>query len=287
MIKQTWEKKPTNKVARIVSSSFVVFGLLCFLLYTWNDYTETTHAFDNITSKKSIPSQNENVDNEIMSIVDTIMTPIRITTTIKPAVTTTTTPPSATDFNNEAQQNYIKVKEQISSMRKEIEAETTTMKRPITNNNNNNNNNNHISSYSLDVSGEHSFDPMKSLHQILNTSPVVLFVDSTSTGDELNNSNLLKSILLNNYEISPELVIVDLNKHTNGNVLKDYIRAYKLSDDDNPQLPYLFINSRSVLNKVYKQHLLDYHASNELLNRFKKFAEGKVIFDKLELPSNS
>ncbi|KAK5780000.1 uncharacterized protein PWA37_001626 [Arxiozyma heterogenica] len=278
MTKKTWNKKPSNKLTRVISCSFVIIGLLCFLLYTWNDYIETTAVFGNKANKLSVPSQNENANQETISITDRIESRTRITTTIKPTVTT---PSSPTTYNNEAQENYLKVKEQISSMRKKIEVETTSMKKSTTNSNN------HVSSYSLDATSKGSFNPMKALHQILNTSPVVLFIDATSMGDELNKSNLLKNILLNNYEISPELVIVDLNKHTNGNLLQDYIKAYKLNDDDDTQLPYLFINSRSVLNKTYKQHLLEYHASNKLLNRFKKFAEGKVIFDKLELPSNS
>lgn len=279
MTKQAWEEKPTNKIARIISTSFVIISLLCFLLYTWNDYTESANTLVKNITKQTILSQNDYNYNSI-SATDTIKTSVRVTTTIQPSV--------ITDLNNEAQQNYLKVKEQISSMRKEIEAETSKMRRPM-GNNKHNNPNHHILSYSSDSWSNYddSFDPMKSLHQILNTSPVVLFIDSTSLDIEWTNSNLLKNILLNNYEISPELVVVDLNKHTNGHILQEYIETYKLNGDENPQLPYLFINSRSVLNKDCKQHLLEYHESNKLLNRFKKFADGKVIFDKLELPSNS
>ncbi|CAL9731169.1 hypothetical protein MOUN0_L02652 [Monosporozyma unispora] len=280
-MKQNWDPKPTAKRARIVSSTFIVTGLLCFLLYTWNDYTENTGIFQSnkltqdITTTATAKQNDINidiVDNDMMTTATSYATSlIHVTTTIQPRTTAHTMVDE-----KEVHQNSMKVEEQISSMRKEIASaasESTTRKN---------------SSPTLLSSEEQVFNPMKNFHQILNTSPVVLFIDSQSSSrDEMEKGDLLKKILQFNYEISPEFAVVDLSKHENGNILQYYIKQYKLNRNDNAKLPYLFINSRSVLDNNLKDHLMEFHDSGKLLTRFKNFAEGKVIFDKLELPSNN
>lgn len=294
-MKQNWDKKPSGKKARILSSTFIVTGLFCFLLYTWNDYTESVSIFqknNSITQQQQDDSHSSDLvhqqQDNILKITTTTATETiaHITTTIKPT-TMTNIVTSMSHFNEEeVHQNSIRVEEQISSMRKEIAATNTitsyalspqtTTKYPTYS---------LLSDLTTTKNDESSFNPMKNLVQILNTSPVVLFINSKD--EQFQTGNLLKKILLNNYQISPEPIIVDLNKHENGLLLQNYIKEYKLNRNDNAKLPYLFINSRSVLDNDFKDNLLKYHDSGELLNRFKNFAEGKVRFDKLELPSNS
>lgn len=255
-----WDVKPSAKNARILSSTFIITGIFCFLLYTWNDYTENNNIFHDDT-----------VDNYTNS---NIYTSHCTTATVHQSITHTITPTPTHTYTYtplEVQQNSIKVQEQISSLRKEI-ASTTT----------------HTSIISTTTHTTDPFNPMKHLHQILNTSPVVLFLNSKKgSPDELYQNNLLKNFLTVNYEISPTLAIVDLNKHENGGLLQDYIKQYKLNRNDNTNLPYLFINSRSVLDTDLKDHLTQYHHSGELLQRFKNFADGKVSFNKIDLPSNN
>lgn len=272
-MKHNWDIKPSGKKARILSSTFIITGILCFLLYTWNDYTEK-----NITSS----SHSNDIDMFIHSTVhiNSIHTTAisHTTSTIQPLRSTSNT---KTIDQEEVNQNIIKVEEQISSMRKEIETSSSSTTSSSSSSA-------HLTLPSSTDDDAGQFNPMKNLHQILNTSPVVLFINSqTTSADELNKSNTLKNFLQFNYEISPQVAIVDLNKHQHGTLLQDYIKQYKLNRNDNAQLPYLFINSRSVLDNNLKDNLSQFHDSGDLLKRFKNFADGKVIFEKIELPSNN
>lgn len=105
------------------------------------------------------------------------------------------------------------------------------------------------------------FDAAASFSEILNTSPVVIFVDSAQ------DSELLRSLLHRHYEVSPAPAVVDLEKHSRGAQLESFIRLYKTDQTSNPsprEPPYLFVNGQSVINTDFKSDIQDLHAQNKL-----------------------
>ncbi|SCU82614.1 LADA_0C06788g1_1 [Lachancea dasiensis] len=133
------------------------------------------------------------------------------------------------------------------------------------------------------------FDPAVNFQEILNTSPVVIFVDSH------HDSQLLRTLLQRHYEISPPPVVVDLEKHSRGAQLESFIEKTKVQRPANQKkgaqvshaAPYLFINGHSVINTDFQTDIQDMHARHKLLDKLKSVAEGNVMFARNNAPSNS
>ncbi|SCU95893.1 LAMI_0F04280g1_1 [Lachancea mirantina] len=134
-----------------------------------------------------------------------------------------------------------------------------------------------------------AFDAQTNFQEILNTSPVVLFVADNA------DSQKMRSLLSKDFQISPPPAIVDLEKHSRGTQLKTYILenclAFSKLPNPSPKHvatpPFLFINGKSVINSGLKSDILDLHAKGELLARFKSFGSEKVLFQRTNAPSNS
>ncbi|SCW03354.1 LAFE_0G08570g1_1 [Lachancea fermentati] len=127
------------------------------------------------------------------------------------------------------------------------------------------------------------FDPAHNFQEILNTSPVVLFVNADA------DSRDLKSLLSTEYEISPAPSVVDLDKHSCGSQLDAYIRKHALRSVS-PQVsqpPYLLVNGRSVINRGLRADVLEPHDDGVLLDKLKKIAGTEVMVSRTNAPSNS
>ncbi|SCU79790.1 LAFA_0B05622g1_1 [Lachancea sp. 'fantastica'] len=140
--------------------------------------------------------------------------------------------------------------------------------------------------------GRPSFDPVLNFHEILNASPVVVFVNSNEESQQL------RMLLQNHYEISPPPVVVDLEKHSKGAQLETFIENYKLervsSDEETKEsqngmhdAPYLFINGQSVINRGFHSDIHNLHIHSTLLEKLRSVADGNVMIHRNNVPSNS
>lgn len=135
-----------------------------------------------------------------------------------------------------------------------------------------------------------TFNPSLSLQRILATSPVILFIRSS---DQI--SLDLKNTLSSEYNFSPELMIVDLDKHSQGDAIQEYIqlkklRTYKSNYEESsksPSVPYLFINGASLINKSVRDDILTLHSDGLLLDKFREVSGENVLISKVNVPSNS
>ncbi|KAL6944940.1 hypothetical protein ACO0QE_002382 [Hanseniaspora vineae] len=126
------------------------------------------------------------------------------------------------------------------------------------------------------------------LHEILNTSPVVIFGKKNEPDSEY-----LYNLLTKEYEVTPEPIFVDLDKHTSGPQIQKYIQTKKIvrhkevDASNTMDIPYLFINGVSVINTGVTTDIKKNHASNKLLDKLKAVASDTVSFTRLESPSNN
>ncbi|CCD24931.1 uncharacterized protein NDAI_0E01150 [Naumovozyma dairenensis CBS 421] len=130
-----------------------------------------------------------------------------------------------------------------------------------------------------------SFNPEVNFFQILETSPMVLFIKSSER-----DSKIIRDILTKEYEISPELAVVDLDKHKHGDELEEFIRLNKLNEQaifssSLASLPYLFVNEVSM--EIDTATIKDLHSKNFLIKKFELMSNGKVLFERKNPPSNS
>ena len=211
---------PATRTARIVSSTLLVLGLITFLVFTWNDYSEQNIAND--------PNPTRSLLSEDLLMLANTFDEIKSRTSIvshqeRPTTTLQALPSHAAAFN--VQQHFT---------------------------------------------------------QIIHTSPVVLFMKSSQ-----DDSRLMRDLLQKEYEISPEIAVVDLDKHTHGAALQDYIRLNKLDNRGTAyvKLPYLFINEQFV--HVDVKNVKSLHKDGALLKTFKDAAGENVFWHKTGVPSNS
>ncbi|KAL3232193.1 Pheromone-regulated membrane protein 4 [Nakaseomyces bracarensis] len=140
------------------------------------------------------------------------------------------------------------------------------------------------------------YDPEMMFKQIINTSPAVLFVRSSE-----HDSIVLRKLLTTDYEITPELLIVDLDMHKNGVLLEQYILENKVKPSKKKNMllqntasipmekkaPYLFVNGVSLVNTNLGEDVMKLHSKNQFLTKLKAYAGENVVFHKRDLPSNS
>lgn len=168
---------------------------------------------------------------------------------------------------DEMEFNSLKVQEQISTIRDGLATSTVAYST------------NKLNSHSM-VTGtskqdkEEKFDAAYNLKQILNTSPVVIFIKSSHKL-----STDIKNMLVREYDIFPDLAIVDLDKHTNGNTLLKYIES---DSEVQHKLPYVFVNGVSMTEDIEKLH-----KSDSLLEKLRTLSNGKIFINRREAPSNS
>lgn len=311
--------KHSRKTSRILSTTLVLISLAAFIFVTWEDYTElpSTNIIDNMKSSLlgkdsnnqfGDNSNNNKENNDNLHVGSKKITNKKLSSTLSSGSSMNSQLPTNvasnkkgntkkhTTFLPEVEYNSKKVEQQVNAVRSEIALQTAditenviTPHRSKNKNINKNNNNNYAKDNenlkknypnSLLKSTSFQFDPWKNFHQILNTSPMVLFIDSTNVENEN-----IKNILINEYSISPELVIVDIAKHEKGTELVNFIIENDFTSVD--KLPFVFINSVSVMDKNLQDNFYSLHMDGSLLNILKSYNQNKILFKKIEVPSNS
>lgn len=122
---------------------------------------------------------------------------------------------------------------------------------------------------------EMAFDAAKVFKEILNVSPVVIFSKTYCPY-----SKALKSLLKNQYSISPEPAIVELDKHENGAALQLYIGELS----GRKTVPNLFING---VSRGGSDEMHSLHEKNALLDSLVEWGGKTISVDKVNAPSNS
>ncbi|CCD27326.1 pheromone-regulated protein PRM4 NDAI_0K01350 [Naumovozyma dairenensis CBS 421] len=260
----------SRRNTRIISITVILLTVMGLLIFEWSsDYTfeSSLHSlgFPSLTSSSSSSSgnQEEFIPSSLLS---------------KPVQES-----MKTDNPVEENDNLLKVWKEISDIKKELSKDEHILKK----NDGNDNSKKLKDSQNVHLLSSTSFNAEDNFKQILNTSPAVLFIKSSEW-----DSQYLKNLLSIEYEISPQLAIVDLEKHSNGNQLLNYIKKNKLLPPSNkasstPNLPYLFINGVSIINNGLSKDIKQLHSNGHLLNKLKSYSDGHIFFEKKNFPSNS
>ncbi|CAI4053053.1 hypothetical protein SKDZ_16G1190 [Saccharomyces kudriavzevii ZP591] len=274
----------TKRITRIISLTLVLVGIVSFLVLTWDDSLE---FYNNATGLNESNDKNEEESGKklqyklpnLLEIADGFLD------------------------SKENELNFLKVKEEISHIQSEVEVDipapasendlsfsstsfrtdeivTSTATSKISPSSSS-------SMASKKNDGQKEFDPKVSFLDIISTSPAVLFIKSSQM-----DSIFLKNLLQREFEISPELATVDLEKHSHGYQLEKYIKQNKLSINPSTALesihsPYLFLNGVSVINNGMAKDIIEPHSEGLLLSVLKSEARGNLLVEKKDIPSNS
>lgn len=121
------------------------------------------------------------------------------------------------------------------------------------------------------------FDPAKALVEIRTLSPMVVFSKTYCPY-----SKKLKQLLKDNYEITPEPRIVELDKHENGEDLQSYL--YEVTD--RRTVPNLLVGSTNKSRGGYDD-IVKLHNEGRLLELLNEWGNKKLVVKKKETPSNA
>lgn len=274
--KHTSSKKST----RIISLTLILLGIVSFLVLTWDDSLE---FYNNATGPNNVNKQ-ESAKRLIYKLPNLLKTA------------------DGRPDRKENELNILKVKEEISHIQSEVEVDipapayeptatflSTSYRRdvPTPRTATSTAPSSSSSMVSKKNNNEKKFDPKVNFLDIINTSPAVLFIKSSQM-----DSVFLKRLLQREFETSPELAIVDLEKHSYGYELEKYIKENKLDVDPSTALeaihsPYLFLNGVSVINNGIARDIIEPHSKGLLLPVLKSKAGGNLLVEKRDIPSNS
>lgn len=119
--------------------------------------------------------------------------------------------------------------------------------------------------------------------RIIDISSLVLFFKSSNKI-----SLKIKNIILNEYEIYPEITIVDFDKYFNKDELKSYVQERIRSDLTSiSNSTYLFLKGTPIIYNELEDKFLELHSKNFFAKRIKEMSKGSVLFNKIYLPSNN
>ncbi|AOA62861.1 Monothiol glutaredoxin-6 [Komagataella phaffii CBS 7435] len=118
------------------------------------------------------------------------------------------------------------------------------------------------------------FDPAKEFAEIISMSPMVIF---SKRGCPF--SKKLKAMLQNNYEITPAPTIVELDLHTHGPELQQYIGEIT----GRSTVPNLLVNG---ISRGGCSEMQELHDANKLLSSLTQWAGKKLQISKVNAPSN-
>lgn len=167
------------------------------------------------------------------------------------------------------------VDSQINKIKEEIGINNNNNNQPhtpsINNDNNNNNKDNKISE--LDIDG--SFDAAKEFAMILDMAPVIVFSKSYCPY-----STKLKETLANEFQFTPEYYVIELDKHSHGKQLQDYIAKRT----GRTTVPNLIVNG---LSRGGCDEVLKLHHEGKLLSSLKQWGQDTFSVKQNEKPSNN
>lgn len=126
------------------------------------------------------------------------------------------------------------------------------------------------------IEEELEFDPVKELIEIRSIAPMVVFSKTYCPY-----SKQLKKLLTENYEITPEISIVELDKHKYGKILQEHLG--KISG--RKTVPNVLIGTSNE-SKGGCDDFQNLHESGKLASLLNEWGNKKLSVKKLETPSN-
>lgn len=127
-----------------------------------------------------------------------------------------------------------------------------------------------------DLDLDTSFDPAKVLIQIRSISPMVVFSKTYCPY-----SKRLKKLLHDNYQITPEPVIVEIDKHAHGKVLQEYLGDIS----GRSTVPNVLVGTSNE-SKGGCDDFLNLHESGKLENLLNQWGNKKLDVKRVQAPSN-
>lgn len=121
------------------------------------------------------------------------------------------------------------------------------------------------------------FNPIKELHEIRKLSPMVIFSKTYCPF-----SKKLKVLLQGNYQITPQPTIVELDKHSHGSELQDYL--FELTG--RKTVPNVLVGSKSTESRGGADDFIRLHEEGTLLDLLKEWGGKELDVKKAEAPSN-
>lgn len=125
------------------------------------------------------------------------------------------------------------------------------------------------------TTGETEFDPAMEYSMILGISPVIVFSKSFCPY-----STRLKELLAKEYTITPNYVVIELDKHKHGIALQKFVET----KTGRATVPNLLINGKS---RGGFDDIKALHSKGELLKSLDKWGDGAFTIKQLEKPSNN
>lgn len=126
---------------------------------------------------------------------------------------------------------------------------------------------------SVDV--EDKFDPVKEYSSLLEMSPMVIFSKSYCP-----HCTKLKELLSQEYEFSPNYMVIELDKHKNGAELQKYIGT----KTGIVTVPNVIING---ISRGGSDSLRSSHSKGELLDNLKLWGGKSLTVSQIKKPSNN
>ncbi|ABN65676.2 predicted protein [Scheffersomyces stipitis CBS 6054] len=127
-----------------------------------------------------------------------------------------------------------------------------------------------------EVSEDKPFDPAQSFLEIRTLAPMTIFSKSYCPF-----SKRLKELLKDNYQITPEPQIVELDKHSNGRELQTYIGEVT----GRSTVPNVIVGATTE-SRGGCDDLVKLHESGELLSLLAEWGGKKMVVKKIDAPSN-
>lgn len=119
-------------------------------------------------------------------------------------------------------------------------------------------------------------------NKIINISPLVLFYESShEMGVKI------KTILMNEYNIYPEMTIVDLDKYFDKESLLKHIKQRTYVNKSPLHSTYLFLKGKPVIDDDLEDQFMELHSKDHLMGKVNKLGKDAIIFEKIGLPSNN
>ncbi|GEQ69048.1 hypothetical protein JCM33374_g2719 [Metschnikowia sp. JCM 33374] len=122
------------------------------------------------------------------------------------------------------------------------------------------------------------FDPSKAFLQIRSLAPMTIFSKTYCPY-----SKKLKKLLKENYSITPEPQIVELDKHKHGQELQEYVGRVS----ERSTVPNVIVGTASVLSKGGADEFIALHQEGKLVEMLNLWGGKAISVSRLEVPSNS
>lgn len=127
------------------------------------------------------------------------------------------------------------------------------------------------------VETSEKFDPAKALMEIRSISPMVIISKTYCPY-----SKKIKKLLHDNYQITPEPTIVEIDKHENGPELQEYLGSIS----GRSTVPNVLVGN-SMESRGGCDDFIQLHDKGQLLSLLNEWGNKKLAVKKIEAPSNS